>query len=397
MNLFHSSLRGICVGGLLVVAVLLGPVSHASTRGEMPAIAPPGVQIKDKAAAVELGRMLFFDPKLSADKWVSCGSCHQPGLALSDGRAHASGVRGRKGVRNTPSLLDVGQQRSMFWDGRRASLEDQALDPLLNSAEHGLRDTAEVLEKLHADPRYPEAFQAAFGVPMEQVGAPHLTKALATYQRTLVSGPNPFDRFLAGQTDALPPAALRGWRVFDNQARCTRCHAVESMRPLLTDHRFHSRPDVVRRLGSRLPALKWRVSELHRQGRVYDEATLSNASFAELGRYLFTRDPEDVGSFKTPGLRNVALTAPYMHDGSVPTLAAAVDVELQYRGKRGQSIVLSAAQREDLLAFLQALTGQSAAEEPEPDGPLPVPPAASAPPPVAAATAVRRRSGPAAP
>jgi cytochrome c peroxidase len=379
MQQTSSRLRGACLGGLLILAAVLLPArAHAE----------PQPAALDEAAAIELGRMLFFDPKLSADRWISCGSCHQPGLALSDGERHAIGVRGRKGVRNTPTLLDVGQQRSMFWDGRRASLEDQATDPLLHSAEHGLRDVAEVLEKLNADPRYPSAFQAAYGVAMEQVTTRHMARALATFQRTLVSGPTPFDRFLAGQADAMPPAAQRGWTVFDKQAQCTRCHVVDGTRPLLTDHGFHAHAEGVRQLAPKLPALKRRVAELHRQGRAYDEAVLSDPDISALGRYAFTQRPADVASFKTPGLRNVALTAPYMHDGHIAKLADAVDAELKHRGKRpGQAIRLSAAQRADLLAFLQALTGQSAAEEPEPDGPLPAASVAPAVPVAQAASA----------
>jgi cytochrome c peroxidase len=316
--------------------------------------------------------MLFFDPKLSGDKWVSCASCHQPGLAFSDGRAHAKGVHKRNGVRNTPSLLDVAQQRSMFWDGRRAGLEQQALDPLLNSAEHGLVDNAELLEKLRADPRYPAAFESAYGLSLRQVRVDDVARALATYQRTLVSGTNAFDRFLAGEADALSPSARRGWTVFDQQAQCTRCHVVEAQRPLLTDHRFHTFAPGAQQLARKLPDLRFRLAELHREGQMFNDKVLSDPDIAEAGRFAFTLDSADVASFKTPSLRNVALTAPYMHNGSVATLAEAVDLELQYRGEvANRSVVLSASEREDLLAFLRALTGESPAEMPEPDGPPP--------------------------
>lgn len=354
-----------------MAAALLALLSHGNAQAQAPAAAV----VRDQAAAVELGRMLFFDPKLSADRWISCGSCHQPGLAMSDGLPHARGVRELKGVRNTPTLLDVGQQRSMFWDGRRASLEDQALDPLLNSVEHGLADRGQLIGKLKADPRYESAFEAAYRMPFRKIGVQHVAKALATFQRTLVSGTSPFDRFLAGQTDAMPPAALRGWAVFDQEAQCTRCHVVDGKRPLLTDHRFHAQAAQVRELAPRLPALKVRVARLHRTGQQFSTEALIDQDIAALGRYAVTRKPEDVGRFKTPGLRNVALTAPYMHDGSIATLAAAVDSELKHRGLQpDRAIELTAAQRDDLLAFLQALTGQSAAEEPEPDWPVPPPP-----------------------
>jgi cytochrome c peroxidase len=372
MNRNFSGVRGASLSAWMLSA-LLALLLHGNAQAQ--GAAPAAAAVRDPAAAVELGRMLFFDPKLSKDKWVSCASCHQPGLAMSDGVPHARGVREQKGVRNTPTLLDVGEQRSMFWDGRRASLEDQALDPLLNSVEHGLADRGQLMGKLRADPRYEPAFQAAYGLPFRKIGVQHVAKALATFQRTLVSGTTPFDRFLAGQADAMPPAALRGWAVFDQEAQCTRCHVVGSKRPLLTDHRFHAQAAQVRELAPRLPALKARVAELHRTGKQFSTEALIDPEISALGRYVVTRKPDDVGRFKTPGLRNVALTAPYMHDGSIATLADALDSELKHRGLQpDRAIELTAAQREDLLAFLQALTGQSAAEEPEPDWPVPPPP-----------------------
>lgn len=364
MKSISSPWLATCVAVLLASVAFFAPQGNARGEGVAPA--------RDEAAAIELGRMLFFDPKLSGDKWVSCASCHQPGLVFSDGRAHAKGVHKRNGVRNTPSLLDVAQQRSMFWDGRRAGLEQQALDPLLNSAEHGLVDNAELLEKLRADPRYVAAFESAYGMSLRQVRVDDVARALAAYERTLVSGTNAFDRFLAGQADALSPSARRGWTVFDQQAQCTRCHVVEAQRPLLTDHRFHAFAPGVQQLAPKLPDLRFRLAELHREGHMFNDKVLSDPDISEAGRFAFTLDPADVASFKTPSLRNVALTAPYMHNGSVATLAAAVDLELQYRGEvAGRPVVLSASEREDLLAFLHALTGASPAEVPEPDGPPP--------------------------
>jgi cytochrome c peroxidase len=206
------------------------------------------------AAIAALGRMLFFDPVLSADGLISCARCHQPERAYTDGRRLAAGAGGRVGTRNAPSLLDVGRQRSLFWDGRRARLEDQALDPLLNEVEHGLTDETQLLAKLRANPRTVAAFGAAFGEPVARsaqmtasdahlVTAAHTAEALAAFERTLVSQASPFDRFLAGNKGAMPAAARRGWVVFDQQAHCTRCHvatANDGERPLFTDHRFHS-------------------------------------------------------------------------------------------------------------------------------------------------------------
>ena len=158
-------------------------------------------------AVAELGRRLFFEPALSADGKVACASCHQPEHAYADGLARASGVAGRQGTRNAPSIVDSGRQRSLFWDGRRVRLEDQALDPLLNEVEHRLANEAALLEKLRAAPGYPAAFAAAFDGEAragEAITAPHVAEALAAFERTLISMPSSFDRFLAGDLAAIP-------------------------------------------------------------------------------------------------------------------------------------------------------------------------------------------------
>lgn len=319
------------------------------------------------APVVELGRMLFADPALSADGTVSCATCHRPERAFTDGREHATGIAGRAGTRNAPGLLDVGRQRSLFWDGRRAHLEDQALDPLLNEVEHGLGDEAQLLDRLRADPRYRTAFAAAFagGRPGDDVlTARHTAEALAAFERTLVSGPSPFDRFLAGRREALPEAARRGWVVFDHEAHCTRCHVVagDDQPPLFTDHQFHSLAVGLDRVARHLPQLTRRLVALRGDGGPLGREVLNDPDLAELGRFAVTLDPKDLAAFKTPGLRNVALTAPYMHDGSVPTLGEAVDLEVYSRGAREERpIILTPVERADLIAFLQALTSDDAA------------------------------------
>jgi cytochrome c peroxidase len=315
------------------------------------------------AAVVALGRTLFFDTALSGDGKVACASCHEPERAYSDGRSRASGIGGRHGTRNTPSLLDVGRQRSLFWDGRRTRLEEQALDPLLNPVEHGLADEAELLRKVRDDARYASAIQAAYGMPASEATVQHVTGALAAFERTLESGPSPFDRFSSGQRGALREAARQGWVIFDQVAHCTRCHfATTGGEPaLFTDHQFHSLGVGLAKVERELPRLTARVAALHRDGPLGRDV-LNDPDLAELGRFVVTLDPRDVGAFKTPGLRNVALTAPYMHDGSVATLPEAVDLEVYSRGAHdARPIVLTPAQRDDLLAFLQALTSDDLA------------------------------------
>ena len=304
--------------------------------------------------------MLFFDPALSADGNVACASCHQPARAYSDGLPRAVGAFGRQGSRNSPSLLNVAQQRSLFWDGRRARLEDQALDPLMNHVEHALHDEQQLLGKLRADARYDTAFEAAYGVTVQEATTIQVAQALAAFERTLVSSESPVDRFLDGQSDAISPAARRGWVVFDQQAHCTRCHvavAGDGQRRLFTDHEFHSLTVGFSKVERKLPALTSRLVGLRREGSGLAAEVLREADLAELGRFAITLDPRDLAAFKTPGLRNVALTSPYMHDGSVATLAEAVDLEVYGRGAHDtRPVILTPAERDDVVAFLEGLS-----------------------------------------
>jgi cytochrome c peroxidase len=350
-------------GPLLVAFAALWITACSGAGGE-------GARQDHEARVVELGRMLFFDRALSADGAVSCASCHEPARAYSDGLARAAGVFGRHGTRNTPSLLDVSRQRSLFWDGRRTRLEDQALDPLLGEAEHGMSGAAQLLATLRGDPRYALAFPSTYAVPVDQATVQQVTEALAAFERTLVSGPSAFDRYLAGQRDAMSPAARHGWVVFDQRAHCTRCHVVaagDGGPALFTDHQFHSLAVGFGNVERKLPELTRRLAARHRDGRAPGRDELGDPDVAELGRFAVTLDPHDVAAFKTPSLRNVALTGPYMHDGSVATLADAVDIEAYGRGGRGdRPLILTPAERDDLVGFLQALTGDAGSSTGEP-------------------------------
>jgi len=319
----------------------------------------PAARAEQSARVVALGRMVFFDRALSADGRVSCATCHRPDHAFSDGLVRAVGAGGQEGTRNTPSLLDVARQRSLFWDGRRGRLEDQVLDPLLNPVEHGLADEAQLLARVRVDPRYAAAVRAAYSAAVEQVTVAQLGTAVAAFERTLVSGRSPFDRFLAGQRDAIPEAARMGWVVFDQVAHCTACHVVASAGgepPLLTDHQFHTVTVGLRRIERKLPELTQRLVRLRGADGAPGRGVLNDPDVAELGRFAVTLDPHDLAAFKTPSLRNVALTAPYMHDGSVATLAAAVELEVYGRGAHDRPMILTPAERDAVVAFLAALT-----------------------------------------
>lgn len=229
-------------------------------------------------AKVELGKKLFFDPRLSGDNKMSCATCHIPKKAYGDGLALSPGANGKPLKRNTQACLNVGFFKSFFWDGRAGSLEEQALAPIQSAVE--MNQSLDELEaELRAVPGYVSEFRMVFDSKPNRDG---IANALAAFQRTLVTGPSPFDRFLAGDKDALSDDAKRGLELFRGEAGCVECHNG----PLLSDGKFY-------RLG---------------------------VSFKDLGREKVTGRKEDRFRFRTPSLRNIAETGPYMHDGSQKTL-----------------------------------------------------------------------------
>jgi cytochrome c peroxidase len=304
-----------------------------------------------------LGKKLFFDKSLSASGQVSCATCHQPQLMFSDGKPVGSVGDVLKGSRNTPSLLDVGAQRSLFWEGRRANLEDQALDPLLNPLEHGLASEKALVTVIKKNEAYVKAFREIASLSPNDIRPRDVAIALAAYEATLKSGENAFDRYLAGDSSAIEHSVRRGWLLFNGRAQCTRCHVAEGARPLFTDHQFHTVSVGLSRIEGRVASLSTQLAQLSKDDRLRDRKLVADADIAQLGRYLVTANPKDIGKFKTPGLRNVALTAPYMHDGSVATLRQAVEVEVYYRSAQEDlPLVLTPIEIDDLLSFLKSLS-----------------------------------------
>jgi cytochrome c peroxidase len=292
------------------------------------------------AETVALGRKLFYDKRLSKDNSLACASCHAPLLAFTDGRRHSTGVGGKTGVRNAPTVLNAAYAPIQFWDGRAASLEKQVDGPIANPVE--MNQTHEVsVSKLNADPAYRMDFQNAFGPGPVTIGK--VEKAIASFERTMISGNSPFDRYQfggdkGGDKKALSPGAIRGLAVFRDPHRgnCVTCHTIHEKYALFTDGKFHN-------IGA----------------GVNGEGDLT-----DLGRYTQTNTESDKGSFKTPMLRNVAMSAPYMHDGSLKTLEDVVEFYAgggnsnPYLDKEMKSIKLSGQDRADLVEFLRSLTGQ---------------------------------------
>jgi cytochrome c peroxidase len=313
------------------------------------------------AEKIDLGRKLFFDPRLSADGTISCASCHDPKLAFTDGRSTASGVAGRRGARNSPTLLNAMFNAGQFWDGRADRLEDQAVQPLVNLLEMGNGSYDEVVNRLRAIPEYRAEFRSVFG---SEARIEFLGLALAAYERTLVSGDAPLDRFVAGDQNAIGEAAKRGFALFRGRARCSRCHAFSDALPFFTDFNYHNtgvaanHPDF-----DKLSRQAYAAIETENAREVID-ALAKQEGGQELGRVLITYQVFDIGSYRTPSLRNIALTAPYFHDGSAKTLA---DVVKFYNGGGRQNINrewdldalgLAEDEQRDLVAFLESLTGK---------------------------------------
>lgn len=323
-----------------------------------------------EATRARIGKTLFFDRRLSADGSVSCATCHQPARAFADGRPLAQGIGARLGSRNTPTLLNAMYNPSQFWDGRRASLEEQAADPFVNPMEHGLKDHQALLRLVRRTPRYRKALSAAFDVAPDHIGISHVAKSIAAYESTLVAGGSPFDRFYYGNDKtALSPAAQRGLALFTGQARCANCHQIGKDSALFSDSQFHSMQIGLARVTPHLPALTARLVQARQEGIGLDQTILSHGDIAELGRFAVTLEPADIGAFRTPGLRNVALTAPYMHDGSIATLAEAVALEADYRRAQAPGqLPLGDDEKADLLAFLNSLTSPLATRFGSPSG-----------------------------
>jgi cytochrome c peroxidase len=339
------------IGGLCLLASLAiaGEVTPATTAADT------------SGPRIELGRALFFDARLSARGDVSCASCHQPDRQYADGRPASTGTGGVALTRNAPSLLDVGERQALFWDGRVASLEQQVFMPLLNPGEQGMASMEAVTRLLQSSPEYAPRFAAAFPALRESPTADAAAKAIAAFERTLVSGDSAFDRYLrAGEDAAFDASARRGWELFRGAAGCAACHPADLPRARLTDDDYHASPlPLPRRALARLPTLISQARALHGRddGQALGAQVARDGALASLGRFLATLDPHDIGRFRTPSLRNVARTAPYMHDGSVATLERAVDLEL-YRddGPLRKPVQLSPQERADLLAFLRSLS-----------------------------------------
>jgi len=278
-------------------------------------------------ARVELGRLLYFDKRLSDDDSVSCATCHDPKHGFAEARATSSGIRAQVGARNAPTVLNRLFSKEQFWDGRAEDLEEQAHGPIINKIEMGMVSHDECVAKIKKVQGYQPYFKKAFGTP--DITMPRIAQAIASYERRVLTGDSPFDKYQAGDKSAMNEAAVRGMAIFNGKGNCVTCHAGFNF----TDESYHN-------LGVGMAAAK-----------------------PDLGRYEVSKQDIDRGAFKTPTLRNVTESAPYMHDGSEATLQEVIVLynqggkPNQWLSKEMRPLNLTAEEQADLLAFLQALTG----------------------------------------
>ncbi len=324
-------------------------------------VSPPPIPNDNplSAAKVELGQKLYFDPRLSVDNTTSCATCHDPRKGFADGKPVAEGVKQQKGTRNSPSVLNAAYYEQQFWDGRAAMLEDQAVLPITNPTEMAMPSHGAVEDKLRKLPEYPPLFQKAFGKP--EITIRRIGQAIASFERTLVSFSAPFDRFIKGDKTAISESAQRGWVLFNGKARCNTCHGYVNTVPIFSDNKYHN-IGVGAKQRNFLDLAREAQQALQKSDPVAIDALATKSHVGELGRFLITKDPKDFGAFKTSGLRNIELTAPYMHDGSEATL---LDV-INFYDRGGESnpfldgdmrpLGLNDRQKADLVELMKTFT-----------------------------------------
>ena len=320
------------------ILLVLCAALWAQTSPKAPLGLPPLQWPRDNpysAAKVELGRDLYFDKRLSADDSVSCASCHAPQHAFTDGSPVSTGIRSQKGGRSAPTVINRAYSLAQFWDGRAGTLE-QAKGPMANPIEMG--NTHEgVVSKIQSIAGYRPLFAKAFG--SEEINIDRVAQAIACFERTVLSGNAPYDRYKAGQKSAMSAAQVHGMKVFFEKAQCDRCHEGSN----------------------------FTLNAYANLGVGTDKPD------PDVGRFAVTKDQRDWGVFKTPTLREIEHTAPYMHDGSLKTL----DDVVEFYNKGGipnrnldaniKPLKLSEQEKKDLVSFLKALSGEGWKQIQEPD------------------------------
>lgn len=312
---------------------------------------------------ITLGKMLYFDPRLAGDSSISCAKCHDPTKGFSNGLQMSDAYPGTKHWRHVPTVLNAAHLKHQFWDGRASSLEEQALGPIQAPIEMN-QNLTHLVEKLDNIPYYREQFKKAFnsGVTTE-----NLAKAIAAFERTIVSRPGRVDKFLSGDTSALNDSEKRGFELFSGKANCVACHHG----PLATDNSFHT---------TGVPEIEALKTESDRVATRHFFATDQKypnprSVEADYGQELISKSASDRGKFKTPSLRELKWTAPYMHNGAFETLEDVIRFYMKGGGNHPNKdsllkpFQLSDAEIDDLIAFLEAMSAEKQMVISKPDLP----------------------------
>ena len=336
----------------------------------------PPVPIPDNnpqtAEKIALGDKLFHDTRFSADGKVSCATCHEQARAFTDNLPVSKGFNDLTGTRNAPTVINAAYMKTLFWDGREPDLEGQSKQPPVNPVEGGLPDHAPLLEIIHNDPDYAASFNTVFGVDASDVTMDHVAMAIASFERTIVAGNSPFDRYYYADDDAaMSGTQIRGLALFTGKGRCVSCHTIEQTQALFTDNRFHNIGVGFKQIRGKEQETAEQFLKSRQEGADIDITVLTQKTMSELGRFAVTENVTEVGSFKTSTLRNIDKTAPYMHDGSLETLEDVID--FYNNGGRDKEtdplsgfqsggirpLNLTDAEKQDLVAFMKALTSPS--------------------------------------
>jgi cytochrome c peroxidase len=367
-------MRRIFIAGQIALVVAIAVPAQPPTPGAPPPVTlfsedviksftPADNPITD--AKAKLGDMIFDEKQVSADGSVACNTCHSPRNGFTTHTPTSRGVDDQIGKRNAPSILNTVFYKTLFWDGRAASLEEQSTLPILNPIEMGQKDPKDVVAKLSAMPKFVEAFQQVFGRP---VNWEDLGKALAAFERTRLSTEAPFDRYLHGDQKALNASQLRGWALFTGKARCASCHSYDPALPIFGDNRFHNTGPAAHKQD--FNQLAKRAADTVAKGNQAEIDKLAlETDYSVLGRFLVTKDRKDIGAFKTPFLRDVLLTSPYMHDGSLETLWDVVEFfnkggeQNPFLDPEMKPLGLTETETDDLVNFLSALTSDRFADQ----------------------------------
>jgi cytochrome c peroxidase len=352
---------------LLAGAFLVSPAFGGSLGLPDLAVPADNPQTPEKIA---LGDKLFNDTRFSSTGEVSCATCHDPHKGGTDSPLQTSeGINGLTGTRNAPPVLNAAFNKTQFWDGRSPDLEDQARHPFVNPVEMGLPSHDPIIEIVNDDEDYAAAFQAVFGAGKGEITIDQVTQAIAAFERTQVGGDSAWDRwYFSAQQGAVDDAVKRGFQVFLAEGRCVSCHAIEQDFALFTDHLFHNIGVGINDIQPQVPELAQAFLVAKAEGADVDVTVLTDPNVSHLGRFAVDEQLSSLGAFKTPTLRNIALTPPYMHDGSLATLR---DVVVHYNNggvsKEGDPVNpfisggirplnLTEEQIDDLVAFMEALT-----------------------------------------